>query len=144
MRIGWIAIGGVAVVTLYAIFAFNRLIRGRNLVREGFSGIDVQLRRRNDLIPSLVEVVKGYAGHERSLFEEIAARRAIAPTDRSGEGELTAPRLIPGDNTVAPSAPSPPPASMDDRLAIDPLRDVGIVASTASMVWTTLLAFASR
>jgi LemA protein len=78
MRIGWIAIGGVAVVALYAIFAFNRLIRGRNLLLEGFSGIGVQLRRRNDLIPSLVEVVKGYAGHERSLFEAIAARRASA------------------------------------------------------------------
>src|SRR5688572_32005128 len=58
------------------LYRSNRLVRQRNVVREGWSGIDVQLKRRTDLVPSLVETVKGYASHERSLFEEIASRRA--------------------------------------------------------------------
>ena len=74
----WIVAAVVLVVLLYAIFVFNRLVRLRNLVREGWSGIDVQLVRRSDLIPNLVEAVKGYAGHERTLFAEIASRRTQA------------------------------------------------------------------
>jgi LemA protein len=68
----------LAVIAINAILIFNRLIRGRNLVREGWSGIDVQLRRRSDLIPNLVEIVKGYATHERTLFDDIAAKRTSA------------------------------------------------------------------
>ena len=79
MRAEWIAVAVLAAVGLYAIVVFNRLIRARNLVREGWSGIDVQLRRRSDLVPNLVETVKGYAGHERTLFDgdgrEAYARR---------------------------------------------------------------------
>ena len=78
MRAEWIAAAVLATVGLYAIVVFNRLIRARNLVREGWSGIDVQLRRRSDLVPSLVETVKGYAAHERTLFAEIAAKRTQA------------------------------------------------------------------
>jgi len=52
MKTEWIVIGVLALIGLYAIVVFNRLIRGRNLVREGFSGIDVQLKRRSDLIPT--------------------------------------------------------------------------------------------
>jgi LemA protein len=87
MRTEWVVIAGVALVVVYAIVVFNRLIRARNLVREGWSGIDVQLRRRSDLIPNLVEVVKGYAAHERSLFDEIAAKRtsAINAADVAGK-----------------------------------------------------------
>ena len=91
MKTEWIVIGVLALIGLYAIIVFNRLIRGRNLVREGFSGIDVQLKRRSDLIPNLVETVKAYAAHERGLFEEIAASRqqslaAKAPGEQ-GEAE---------------------------------------------------------
>jgi LemA protein len=50
-------------------------VRARNLVREGWSGIDVQLKRRTDLISNLIEAVKGYAAHERGLFEEIVKLR---------------------------------------------------------------------
>ena len=75
MRAEWIAVAALAAIGLYAIVVFNRLIRARNLLREGWSGIDVQLLRRSDLIPNLVEAVKGYAGHERKLFAEIAAKR---------------------------------------------------------------------
>ena len=78
MRAEWIAVAALAAIGLYAIVAFNRLIRARNLLREGWSGIDVQLLRRSDLIPNLVEAVKGYAGHERKLFAEIAAKRTQA------------------------------------------------------------------
>jgi LemA protein len=78
MRAEWVAVAVLAAIGLYAIVVFNRLIRARNLVREGWSGIDVQLVRRSDLIPNLVEAVKGYAGHERTLFSEIAQKRTQA------------------------------------------------------------------
>jgi LemA protein len=76
----WIAVGIVVVLLLYAILAFNALVRHRNRVENAWSGIDVQLRRRYDLIPNLIETVKGYAAHERELFEEVteARTRAIA------------------------------------------------------------------
>ena len=73
--VGYVVIAVVVLAVLYAIATYNRLVRQRNLVREGWSGIDVQLRRRADLVPNLVETVKGYAAHERGLFEEIAASR---------------------------------------------------------------------
>jgi LemA protein len=63
MRMQWIAIAVLVAVGLYIILVFNRLVRLRNQVREGWSGIDVQLRRRTDLIPNLVDAVKGYAAH---------------------------------------------------------------------------------
>ena len=66
-----IAIGVVAVLLLVAVYLFNRLVRLRNEVETGWSNIDVQLKRRNDLIPNLVEAVKGYAAHERGVFEEV-------------------------------------------------------------------------
>src|SRR5215208_1884577 len=78
MRTEWVVFAVLALIAVYAIVIFNRLIRGRNLVREGFSGIDVQLRRRSDLVPNLVETVKAYAAHERNLFNEIAAKRTAA------------------------------------------------------------------
>jgi LemA protein len=82
----WIVIGGIAVIVLYAIVVFNRLTRQRNMVREGWSGIDVQLRRRTDLIPNLVETVKAYAAHERGVFEDITAKRASSMA-ASGVGD---------------------------------------------------------
>ena len=66
----------LVVVGLLLIFAFNRLVRLRNETEAGWSNIDVQLKRRNDLIPNLVESVKGYAAHERGLFDEITQARA--------------------------------------------------------------------
>lgn len=76
MRAFYVLLGILAAIVGWAIFAYNRLVRLRNLVGEGWSGIDVQLRRRADLIPNLVETVKGYAAHERGLFDEIAEMRA--------------------------------------------------------------------
>ena len=72
----WIVIGIVVVLLLLLVYLFNRIVRLRNEVNTGWSNIDVQLKRRNDLIPNLVEAVKGYAAHERGVFEEVTAARA--------------------------------------------------------------------
>jgi LemA protein len=74
----WIALGIVGVLLLYVILTFNGLVRHRNRVENAWSGIDVQLRRRYDLIPNLVEAVKGYAAHERELFQNVTEARARA------------------------------------------------------------------
>jgi LemA protein len=76
--IGWIVLGVVVLALVYLIGIYNRLVRLRALVKEGFSGITVQLRRRADLIPNLVEAVQGYATHEREVFEEVSAKRSEA------------------------------------------------------------------
>src|SRR5262244_1957679 len=87
MRTEWVIFFLVAAILIYAAVIYNRLVRARNLVREGWSGIDVQLRRRTDLVPNLVEVVKGYAAHERGVLEEVTARRlgSIAASDVHGQ-----------------------------------------------------------
>jgi LemA protein len=74
--ITWIVLGVIVLLLLAVIGIYNRLVRLRALVKEGFSGITVQLRRRADLIPNLVEAVKGYATHEKATFEAITAARA--------------------------------------------------------------------
>lgn len=63
---------------LWAVLTFNRLVRLRNQVRAGWSDIDVQLTRRHDLVPMLVEAVRGYASHEKALLESVTALRAQA------------------------------------------------------------------
>src|ERR1700686_5417499 len=82
---GWIIAAVGAAIALYAIFVFNRLIRLGHLAREGWSGIDVQLKRRTDLVPNLVATVQAYAGKERSGLEEVTASRqsSIAADDVS-------------------------------------------------------------
>jgi len=74
----WIAAGLVAIVLVYGVLLFNHLVSLRNRTDNGWSQIDVQLRRRYDLIPNLVETVKGYAAHERELFEHVAEARTSA------------------------------------------------------------------
>lgn len=86
--IAWIILGIAVLLLLYAVGIYNRLVRLRALVREAFSGITVQLRRRADLIPNLVETVQGYATHEREVFEEVT--RARAATVNAGSVEATA------------------------------------------------------
>jgi LemA protein len=78
-----IIIAIVVLVGLFGVAIYNRLVRLRALTKEAFSGITVQLRRRADLIPSLVETVKGYAAHERETFEAITAQRAAATSGGS-------------------------------------------------------------
>ena len=77
MGIGaWIAIGVVVLLVLFFIATYNRLVALRNRIDNAWSQIDVQLRRRYDLIPNLVETVKGYAAHEKQVFENVTAARA--------------------------------------------------------------------
>jgi len=74
----WIVLGIVALVLLYGVLAYNHLVRLRVNVDNAWSQIDVQLRRRYDLIPNLIESVKGYAAHEREVFEDVTKARADA------------------------------------------------------------------
>jgi LemA protein len=71
----WILIGVVVLLVLFFVLGYNRLVRLRNEVDTGWSNIDVQLQRRADLIPNLVETVRAYAAHERAVFEEVTRAR---------------------------------------------------------------------
>lgn len=77
---------GVAVI-LYLVFVYNGLVKARQVAEEAWSGIDVQLKRRADLIPNLIETVKGYAAHEKSTLEEVIAMRNRAQAVPSGDVE---------------------------------------------------------
>jgi LemA protein len=72
----WIALAALALLVLFFVLGYNRLVRLRNEVDTGWSNIDVQLKRRTDLIPNLVEAVRAYAAHERAVFEEVTRARA--------------------------------------------------------------------
>ncbi len=81
-----VIIAVVAVLVLAIIGIFNRLVVLRNRVKEAWADIDVQLRRRYDLIPNLVEAVKGYASHEKTVFENVTKARTAAMTaEQSGD-----------------------------------------------------------
>jgi LemA protein len=74
----WVLLVIVAVIVLYGVFAYNRLVKLRNRIENAWSQIDVQLRRRYDLIPNLIETVKGYAAHEREVFQKVTEARSRA------------------------------------------------------------------
>ena len=74
----------------WGIATYNGFVRLRNLVQEAWRQIDVELQRRHDLIPNLVETVKGYASHERAVFEEVTKARALASGPASGPAEQAA------------------------------------------------------
>ncbi len=78
MTILYIVLAVVVVLVLWLAGSFNSLIRARNRVKESWSDIDVQLKRRYDLIPNLVETVKGYAAHEKEVFERVIKARSAA------------------------------------------------------------------
>ena len=80
-----------ALVFAWAVSLYNRFVRLRNMMAEAWSGIDVQLKRRVDLIPNLVETVKGYATHEKDLFEKVSTLRAQTVKEQAAaETALTA------------------------------------------------------
>jgi LemA protein len=81
-----IVVAVVVILVVWAVAIYNRLVRLRALVKEGFSGITVQLRRRADLVPNLVSTVQGYAAHERGVLTEVTEHRADA-TKASGVAE---------------------------------------------------------
>ncbi len=88
--IGWIILGLVVVATIYAVSIYNGLVKNRQMVEEGWSGIDVQLKRRTDLIPNLMETVKGYMSHERETLEAVTNARAAATGAANGSPEQRA------------------------------------------------------
>src|SRR5438034_4282908 len=104
MSIGWvIVLAIIVVIAAFLILTYNRLVTLRQRVNEAFSDIDVQLKRRHDLIPNLIETVKGYAAHERGVFDEVTKARAGAiaagsqgpPERATAEDGLTAPLRSP-------------------------------------------------
>lgn len=88
--IGWVILAIIVVAIGYGIFAYNNLVSNRQLTQEGWSGIDVQLKRRADLIPNLVETVKGYMGHERGTLEAVTNARTAAQAAAGGSPEQRA------------------------------------------------------
>jgi len=85
--IALIVIGVLVLAVLYGVSIYNRLVKLRNLVQEAWSSIDVMLKKRHDLIPNLVETVKGYATHERETLENVTRARNLAVGADSVEGK---------------------------------------------------------
>lgn len=81
----WILVFVVAAALVYVAVVFNRLVRTRQMANEAWSGIDVQLKRRSDLVPNLVDVVKGYVAHERGVLEEVTQLRGQARALPTGD-----------------------------------------------------------
>ena len=78
MSTGWIVLGVIVVLVLFALAAYNRLVALGQRVNQAFADIDVQLKQRHDLIPNLVETVKGYAAHERGTLDDVIKARNSA------------------------------------------------------------------
>lgn len=83
----WVILALVVAAAGYAIVIYNGLVTNRQMVEEGWSGIDVQLKRRTDLIPNMLETVKGYMGHERETLEAVTNARAAATAAANGTPE---------------------------------------------------------
>jgi LemA protein len=81
----YIALGIVVLAALYIVILYNGLVKSRQMAEEAWSGIDVQLKRRADLIPNLIETVKGYAAHEKSTFEDVVKLRNQAQAVPAGD-----------------------------------------------------------
>jgi LemA protein len=92
----WIVVGLVVLLVLFLIFTYNRLVKLRNRIDAAWSQIDVQLRRRYDLIPNLVETVKGYAQHERETFEAVVRARQQAQAANGVEEQAQAENMLTG------------------------------------------------
>jgi LemA protein len=93
----WLVVGIAILVLLIATFLvvlYNRLVRLRNRTENAWAQVDVQLRRRYDLIPNLVETVKGYASHERATFEEVTKARTAAQQARTVPEQAVAENML--------------------------------------------------
>ena len=80
----------IAALLLFLVFVYNRLVRLRNRTQNAWAQVDVQLRRRYDLIPNLVETVKGYAAHEQGTFEDVTKARTAAQQAQGVQGQAQA------------------------------------------------------
>lgn len=96
MIILWIVLGLVVVFVIFIIVAYNGLVRLRNRTKEAWSDIDVQLKRRYNLIPNLVNTVKGYAAHEKEVFQRVTEARARALGAKTPEETAQAERGLRG------------------------------------------------
>ena len=93
---GWIIVGVIVVIALFLIVIYNRLVSLRQTVNQSWSDITVQLKQRHDLIPNLVETVKGYAAHERGTFEAVTNARANAINAQSPAEQAQAENVLSG------------------------------------------------
>jgi LemA protein len=90
MWVLWVVLGLVALVVIFGIVSYNRFVSQRQLIKDSWANIDTELRRRYDLIPNLVETVKGYAAHERQVFENVTRARAAAAAATGSPAEQAA------------------------------------------------------
>jgi LemA protein len=93
---GWIVIGVIVVLLLWIIMIYNQLVGMRQRVGQAFADIDVQLKQRHDLIPNLVETVKGYAAHERGTLEEVVKARNSAMAAQGPAQQAAAENMLSG------------------------------------------------
>jgi LemA protein len=93
---GWIILGVAVVVVIWAISVYNGLVAMRQRTNQAFADIDVQLKQRHDLIPNLVETVKGYASHERGTLEAVIAARNTAVAAPGVEQKVAAENMLTG------------------------------------------------
>ena len=93
---GWIVLGVIVVLVLWIIMIYNQLVSMRQRVAQAFADIDVQLKQRHDLIPNLVETVKGYAAHERGTLEEVVKARNAAMTAQGPQQQAAAENMLSG------------------------------------------------
>jgi LemA protein len=92
----WIVLGVVVLLVLYGVLTYNGLVRLRNRVEAAWAQIDVQLKRRYDLIPNLVETVKGYASHERQTLEAVTAARTASMNAQGPAQQAQAENMLSG------------------------------------------------
>ena len=92
----FVLLARIALVVLWAISIYNRLIRMYNLKNEAWSGIDVQLKRRFDLVPNLIEAVKGYAAHEKEVFMRVTEARAAVSRSQTVAERAEAENMLTG------------------------------------------------
>ncbi len=90
----WIVIGVIVIILAWFVATYNKLIGAKNAADNSWSDIDVQLKRRYDLIPNMVETVKGYAVHEKSTFEDIALARSAAMNAKSPAEHAVAENML--------------------------------------------------
>lgn len=109
----WILLGIIAAIALYVAFAYNNFITLIQRTKEAWADIDVQLKRRYDLIPNLIETVKGFAAQERNVFEEVTAARAKATQVHIDPTNITAEQI-----TAMAGAESALGASLGKLLAV--------------------------
>jgi LemA protein len=86
----WVVIGALVLLAIVGIVSYNRFVSQKQLIRDSWANIDTELRRRYDLIPNLVETVRGYASHERAVFENVTRARAAAASATGSPAEQAA------------------------------------------------------